>query len=67
MKVRAPYVTPSLEWLVASYVPHVVSALNVLTLSDPPLTEIVLNVGLAMTFVWAYLFHRKMFNEKLRK
>ena len=40
------------------------SALNVLTLSDPPLTEVVLNVGLALTFVWAYLFHRKMFAEK---
>jgi hypothetical protein len=43
------------------------SALNVLTLSDPPLTEVVLNVGLALTFVWAYLFHRKMFRERLGK
>ena len=43
------------------------SALNVLTLSDPPMTEVVLNVGLAMTFVWAYLFHRKMFNERIKK
>ena len=43
------------------------SVLNVLTLSDPPLTEVVLNVGLAMTFVWAYLFHRKMFNERIKK
>lgn len=40
------------------------SALNVLTLSDPPLTEVVLNAGLALTFVWAYLFHRKMFDAK---
>lgn len=40
------------------------SLLNVLTFSNPPLTEVVLNVGLAMTFVWAYLFHRKMFASK---
>lgn len=31
--------------------------LNALTFSNPPWTEIVLNVGLAMVFSWAAYFH----------
>lgn len=42
------------------------SALNALTLSHPPLTEVILNAGLAMTFAWGYIFHKKMFEHKLK-
>lgn len=30
---------------------------NVLTLSEPPFSEVVMNTGLAMLFVWAAWFH----------
>lgn len=35
--------------------------LNVFTFSDPPWSEVVLNVGLAFTFAWASWFHYKTF------
>ena len=35
--------------------------LNILTLYTPELTQIVLNVGLALVFGWAVLFHYKYF------
>lgn len=34
---------------------------NVLTLSTPPLSELVMNVGLAMLFSWAAVFHYNRF------
>jgi len=37
------------------------SLFNFLTLSHPPLSEIVLNIGLAIIFTWAVLFHYKYF------
>lgn len=37
------------------------SLFNILTLSTPPWTEIVLNVGLALIFSWASYFHYKVF------
>lgn len=37
------------------------SLLNVFTFSNPPWTEILLNVGLAFTFVWASWFHYRTF------
>lgn len=33
------------------------SLLNVLTMSNPPVTEVILNVGLAMVMLWAAVFH----------
>lgn len=33
------------------------SLFNFLTLSTPPWTEVLLNVGLAITFLWAAFFH----------
>jgi hypothetical protein len=38
--------------------------LNVITLSTPPMSEIILNLGLGGLFSWAYLWHIKMFKEK---
>lgn len=40
---------------------------NVLTLSHPPLTEILLNIGLALMFSWAVYFHFKYFIIKKKK
>lgn len=37
------------------------SLLNTLTLSDPPASEVLLNVGLAALFSWASVFHYKTF------
>lgn len=39
------------------------SLYSAVTLSDPEIGEVVLNVGLAMLFVWAYDFHKKIFNS----
>jgi hypothetical protein len=38
--------------------------LNVVTLSTPPVSEIVLNLGLAGLFSWSYFWHLKMFKDK---
>jgi hypothetical protein len=38
--------------------------LNVITLSTPPTSEIILNLGLGGLFSWAYFWHLKMFKEK---
>ena len=38
--------------------------LNVVTLSTPPMSEIVLNLGLAGLFSWSYFWHLKMFKDK---
>jgi len=40
------------------------SLFNVLTLSTPNNTEILLNVGLALVFIWAAHFHFKYFINK---
>jgi RsiW-degrading membrane proteinase PrsW (M82 family) len=37
------------------------SLFNMLTLSNPPLTEVILNVGLGLLFSWAVYFHWKYF------
>jgi len=37
------------------------SLFNVLTLSSPPWSEVVLNIGLALIFTWASYFHYKFF------
>lgn len=39
------------------------SLYSAVTLSDPEIGEVVLNVGLAMLFIWVYDFHKKMFNS----
>lgn len=38
--------------------------LNFITLSNPPSSEIVLNLGLAGLFSWSYFWHIKLFKEK---
>jgi hypothetical protein len=38
---------------------------NMFTLDTPHLSQVVLNLGLTLVFVWAYLFHKKMFQQKL--
>lgn len=40
------------------------SLLSFLTLSNPPFTEILMNVGLALTFIWAAIFHYKYFIKR---
>lgn len=40
------------------------SFLSFLTLSNPQETEIIMNVGLALVFLWAALFHYKYFVKK---
>jgi len=42
------------------------SLYNVLTLSDPPLSELVLNVGIAMLFAWSAWFHYWKFVKPLK-
>jgi hypothetical protein len=41
--------------------------LNVITLSTPPMSEIILNLGLGGLFSWAYVWHLKMFKDKNAK
>lgn len=36
--------------------------LNALTLSNPPMTEVLMNVGLALIFIWGVTFHYRKFN-----
>jgi hypothetical protein len=40
------------------------SLYSAVTLSDPEIGEVVLNVGLALLFVWVYDFHKNMFKNK---
>jgi len=40
------------------------SLANLLTLSDPPFSELVLNIGLAALFMWAAIFHYFVFVAK---
>jgi len=37
------------------------SLLNVFTFSDPPWTEVILNSGLSLLFLWAAWFHYRTF------
>lgn len=38
--------------------------LNVISFSSPPISEIILNIGLGGLFSWAYFWHLKLFKEK---
>jgi hypothetical protein len=38
------------------------SFLNLLTLSSPNITEVIMNIGLGALFVWAALYHAKKFS-----
>lgn len=38
--------------------------LNVVTFSNPPASEVVLNLGLAGLFAWSYFWHLKLFKDK---
>lgn len=40
------------------------TAFNLLTVDIPSFSQFVLNVGLTFVFLWAYLFHRKLFKSK---
>lgn len=40
------------------------SLANLFTLSDPPFSELILNIGLAALFVWAAIFHYFVFVAK---
>lgn len=40
------------------------SLFNLLTLSTPPLSELILNIGLAIIFLWGAVFHFKYFVKK---
>jgi len=42
------------------------SLYNAITFSDPPLSEVVLNSGLAVLFTWASLFHHERFVTPVR-
>lgn len=41
--------------------------LNILTISTPHLTEVILNVGIGLLFTWAAWFHWKYFVTKRKK
>jgi hypothetical protein len=43
------------------------SLFNCLTLSNPQISEVILNCGLALTFSWASIFHYKYFVKKNNK
>ena len=40
------------------------SLFNFLTLSTPPFSEVLLNLGLAVVFLWAAIFHYNYFVKK---
>jgi hypothetical protein len=40
------------------------SLFNFLTLSTPPFSEVLLNLGLAVVFLWAAVFHYNYFIKK---
>ena len=40
------------------------SLFNILTLSTPNISEVALNVGLGILFIWAAIFHWKYFVKK---
>lgn len=40
------------------------SFFNAVTLSNPELPAVLLNLGLALLFLWAYDFHKKIFKSK---
>lgn len=38
---------------------------NILTFKKPALSQLVLNIGLAITFVWVFLFHKELFKKRI--
>lgn len=38
--------------------------LNTISFSNPPYSEVILNLGLAGLFSWSYFWHLKLFNDK---
>jgi hypothetical protein len=40
------------------------SLYSAVTLTDPSIGEVIMNMGLAMLFAWVYDFHRKLFKAK---
>lgn len=40
------------------------SLLNVITFSNPPASEVILNTGLAGLFAWSYFWHIKLFKDR---
>lgn len=39
---------------------------NLLTFNCPSFSQLLLNVGLSITFVWVYLFHKQLFEARLK-
>lgn len=39
---------------------------NIFTFDCPSFSQLILNIGLAITFYWAYLFHKTLFENKLK-
>lgn len=37
---------------------------NVLTFDTPSKSQLLMNIGLSIVFVWAYLFHKQLFKYK---
>lgn len=56
------------RWIVKSGLALIAagSLFNFLTMSVPPVTEVILNVGLAIIFLWAAVFHYNHFVKKAR-
>ena len=38
---------------------------DMLKQETPSIPDLLFNIGLMLVFVWAYLFHKKMFKKKL--
>lgn len=57
------------KWIVKSGLSLVAagSLFNFVTLSEPPFTEVLLNIGLAILFLWAAIFHYTHFVKKAKK
>jgi hypothetical protein len=57
------------RWIVKSGLALIAagSLFNFLTMSVPPITEVILNIGLAVIFLWAAIFHYTHFVNKKNK
>jgi hypothetical protein len=57
------------KWIVKSGLALVSAGalFNFITLSKPPFTEILMNIGLAILFLWAAVFHYTHFVNKDKK
>ena len=64
------YTRPTAEWLLVKVGLSFMAAgtlFNFFTLAETCWTQVMLNVGLAITFVWAAIFHYNHFIRKSKK